>query len=70
MEGGAPWSGRGERRAMVLRGSKIRPESTLEDANAAVARARDFLRQTRKELRSIKSEQVRSVDSRSDRLRA
>ena len=40
---------------VVLRGSKIRPESTLDDANAAVARARDFLRQTRKELRSAQA---------------
>ena len=40
---------------MVLRGSKIRPESTLEDANAAVARARDFLRQTREQLRTAQT---------------
>ena len=40
---------------MVLRGSKIRPESTLEDASAAVERARDFLRQTREQLNLVQS---------------
>ena len=40
---------------MVLRGSKIRPESTLEDASAAVERARDFLRQTREQLHLVQA---------------
>jgi solute carrier family 25 phosphate transporter 23/24/25/41 len=37
---------------MVLRGSKVRPESTLEDSEAAVERARDYLRQAQANLRA------------------
>ena len=40
---------------MVLRGSKIRPESTLDDAHDAVRRARQYLKQTRSELASARS---------------
>ena len=36
---------------MVLRGSKVRPESTIEDSEAAVTRARAYLRQAQSELR-------------------
>jgi solute carrier family 25 phosphate transporter 23/24/25/41 len=39
---------------MVLRGSKVRPESTLEDSEAAVERARDYLRQAQANLRAAK----------------
>ena len=35
---------------MVLRGSKIKPDDTLEDAQLAIKRANKYLRQTRKEL--------------------
>ncbi len=40
---------------MVLRGSRIRPESTLDDAQDAVRRARQYLKQTRSELASARS---------------
>ena len=39
---------------MVLRGSKVRPESTLEDSEAAVERARAYLRQAQANLRAAK----------------
>ena len=39
---------------MVLRGSKVRPESTLADSEAAVERARDYLRQAQAKLRAAK----------------
>ena len=39
---------------MVLRGSKVRPESTLEDSEAAAERALDYLRQAQANLRAAK----------------
>jgi solute carrier family 25 phosphate transporter 23/24/25/41 len=39
---------------MVLRGSKVRPESTIEDSEAAVTRAREYLRQAQANLRAAK----------------
>ena len=38
---------------MVLRGSKIRPESTYDDATEAVARANAYLAQMRRERRAV-----------------
>ena len=41
---------------MVLRGSKTRPDTSLEDAQQAIARANKYLRQTRRELQKAKNE--------------
>lgn len=40
---------------MVLRGSKIKPDETLEDAQLAMRRAEKYLRQTKKELEKAKN---------------
>ena len=40
---------------MVLRGSKIKPDDSLEDAQLAIKRANKYLRQTRKELEKAKN---------------
>jgi solute carrier family 25 (mitochondrial phosphate transporter), member 23/24/25/41 len=42
---------------MVLRGSKVRPESTLEDSEAAVTRARAYLRQAQRDLKQAQNTQ-------------
>ena len=41
---------------MVLRGSKTRPDTSLEDAQQAIARANKYLRQTRRELQKAKND--------------